>query len=91
MSTVSTTDPAFRVAVDASIATLRRLAGYELPLALDTRLRDLAERKDVLGASEHDELLTLVEFTQHRTIEKLEAQSALDKLQRALPDLVVEP
>ena len=91
MSIVSTTDPSFRGAVDASIASLRRLAEYALPPALDARLRDLAERKELLSDDEHDELLMLVEFTQHRTIEKLEAQAALDKLQRVLPDLVINP
>ena len=91
MSTVSTTDPGFRVAVGASVATLRRLADYELPPALDARLRDLAERKDLLSAVEHSELLTLVEFAQHRTIEKLDAKAALVKLHRALPDLVIDP
>ncbi len=91
MSTVSTTDPSFRGAVDASITTLRRLADYEIPPSLDARLRELAERKDLLSSSEHDELLTLVEFAQHRTMEKLEAKVALDKLHRALPDLVIEP
>jgi len=54
-------------------------------------MQDLSERKEFLGAAEYKELLALVEFTQHRTIEKLEAEVALKRLGEVLPDLVARP
>jgi hypothetical protein len=62
---------------------LRRVADYRLDPALDQRLRDLGERKEWLNKAEHDELLALVAFTQQRTLEKLEAEAALQQLQSA--------
>jgi hypothetical protein len=62
---------------------LRRVADYRLDPALDQRLRDLGERKEWLSQAEHDELLALVAFTQQRTLEKLEAEAALQELQSA--------
>jgi outer membrane protein TolC len=63
---------------------LRRLADYRLDPALDQRLRDLGERKERLSKAEHDELMALVAFTQQRTLEKLEAEAALQDLHSAL-------
>jgi hypothetical protein len=51
-------------------------------------MHELGERKEYLTQAEHDELLALVEFAQKRTIEKLEAQTALARLRAALPGLV---
>jgi hypothetical protein len=62
---------------------LRRVADYRLDPALDQRLRDLGERKEWLSKAEHDELLALVAFTQQRTLEKLDAEAALQELQTA--------
>jgi hypothetical protein len=62
---------------------LRRVADYRLDPALDQRLRDLGERKEWLSQAEHDELLALVAFTQQRTLEKLDAEAALQELQSA--------
>lgn len=62
---------------------LRRVADYRLDPALDQRLRVLGERKEWLSKAEHDELLALVAFTQQRTLEKLEAEAALQELQTA--------
>ena len=59
---------------------LRRMADYRLDPALDQRLRDLGERKEWLTKAEHDELLALVALTQHRTLEKLDAEAALQEL-----------
>lgn len=67
--------------------TLRRVADYRLDPALDHRLRDLGERKEWLNAAEHEELLALVAFTQQRTLEKLEAEAALQDLQSACAEL----
>lgn len=62
---------------------LRRMADYRFDPALDRRMRDLGERKEWLSPAEHDELLALVEFTQQRTLEKLDAEVALQELQSA--------
>lgn len=61
---------------------LRRVADYRLDSVLDNRLRALGERKEWLSAVEHDALLALVAFTQQRTLEKLEAEAALQELRR---------
>jgi hypothetical protein len=66
---------------------LRRLADYRLDPALDQRLRDLGERKEWLSKAEHDELLALVSFTQQRTLEKLDAEAALQALQTVCDQL----
>ncbi len=66
---------------------LRRVADYRLDPALDQRLRDLGERKEWLSRDEHDELLALVAFTQQRTLEKLEAEAALQELQSVCAQL----
>lgn len=66
---------------------LRRVADYRLDPALDQRLRDLGERKEWLSRAEQDELLALVAFTQQRTLEKLEAEAALQELQSACAQL----
>ena len=56
---------------------------------MQRRLDDLGARKEFLDTAEHDELLALVDFTQHRTIEALEARLALSRLRDAFPDTVV--
>ncbi|MHB1422666.1 MAG: hypothetical protein ACYC3I_05615 [Gemmataceae bacterium] len=63
------------------------MADYRLDPALDRRLLDLGERKEWLSQSEQDELLALVAFTQQRTLEKLEAEAALQDLQTACAEL----
>jgi hypothetical protein len=67
---------------------LRRVADYRLDPALDQRLRDLGERKDLLSGAEHGELLALLAFTQQRTLEKLDAEAALQDLHNACAELV---
>jgi hypothetical protein len=88
MPAVSTDDPHFQCAIQACTVALRRLAQFELDASLHHRLHDLGARKEFLTPAEHEELLALVAFAQQRTIEKLEAQVALDRLRAALPDLV---
>ncbi|MGH7168836.1 MAG: hypothetical protein ACRELG_00970 [Gemmataceae bacterium] len=66
---------------------LRRMADYHLDPALDQRLRDLGERKEWLSRAEQEELLALVAFTQQRTLDKLEAEAALQELQTACAQL----
>lgn len=91
MSTVSTTEPRVRMALGSCVAALRRLAAYQLDSALDRRLQDLSEQKESLSPEAHEELMALVVFTQQRTIDKLEAQLALKRLSKILPDVVEAP
>jgi hypothetical protein len=42
----------------------------------------LGERKEFLSQGEQEELLALVDFAHKRTIDKLEAQAALDRYGR---------
>jgi hypothetical protein len=88
MATVSTAEPGFQLAVSSCVSPLRRLAAYELDPPLARRLQHLSEHKEFLGPEEHDELMALVMFTQQRTIDKLEAQVALQRLRNILPDMV---
>ena len=85
MATVSVDDPQFLSAMQACVVALRRLAEYELAPSLDSRLHTLGKRKEFLSQAEHEELLVLVGFAQQRTIEKLEARVALDRLRTVLP------
>ncbi len=84
-------DPQARTALDACVSTLKRLASYQLEPPLQRRLDDLGARKEFLDPAEHEQLLALVEFSQHRTIEALEAQLALSRLKEAFPDTVFLP
>ena len=61
---------------------------YDLDPALGRRMQELGERKEFLSQEEHKELLALVDFAHKRTIEKLEAQAALDRLRTALPGVL---
>jgi hypothetical protein len=90
MATVSTEDPQFQLAIQVCTVALRRMADYELEPSLHRRMQALGERKEFLGQGEHEELLTLVDFAHKRTIEKLEAQAALDRLRAALPVVLSE-
>ena len=67
------------------------MADYELDPLLRKRMHDLGERKEFLTLEEHEELLALVDFMHKRTIEKLEAQTALVRLRAALPGLLPDP
>jgi hypothetical protein len=90
MTTLSTDDPQFQSAIEACVLSLRRMAEYELDPILSQRMHELGERKEFLSQEEHDELLALVDFSHKRTIEKLEAQSALARLRAALPSLLAD-
>jgi hypothetical protein len=70
------------------VATLQRLATYHLPPAMDQRLLWLSENKEKLTEAEREELLAVVEFTEERTVEKLQAQAALKRLAENWPHLV---
>ena len=88
MAALATLEPKMQQALEACIHSLRRLANYELDSDLNQRLLDLGERKDQITKEEHRELIALVNFTQRRSLEKLEAQLALQRLQEIVPDLV---
>jgi hypothetical protein len=87
MSSSVLAEPAKRDALDSSTSALRRLAGYTLPPELDHRILELGERKDSLTPQENAELQAWVAFTQQRSIEKLEAQVALQRLHAVYPEL----
>ena len=70
-----------------SAATLRRLAEYQLPAALDQRLLWLSENKETLTDSEQRELLALVDLADEKTIEKLQARATLHRIGQTFPDL----
>jgi hypothetical protein len=91
VSILSTVEPNFQSAIKAVVISLRGVARYELEPPLANRMQELAERKELLNANEHDELMALVDFSQRRTIEKLEAQVALKRLGEIVPELVTLP
>lgn len=91
MSAITLDQPDRAGALCSCRAALRRIAGYTLDPALDRRLLELGERKDLLGEGERAELMALVAFTQQRTVERLEAELALRQLDSAYPDLASEP
>jgi hypothetical protein len=88
MATVSTEDPQFQLAIQACAVALRRMADYELDPSLHRRMQELGERKEFLNQIGHEELLALVDFTHKRTIEKLEAQAALERLRTEFPGVL---
>jgi hypothetical protein len=67
-------------------ATLQRVATYRMPVAMNRRLIWLSENKESLTASEREELLALVDFSEDRTVEKLEAKVLLQRLAEAPPN-----
>jgi len=73
------------------VAALRRLDAYRLPPALDRRLLYLSENKDTLSESEREELLALVEFSEERTVEKLQAKAMLRRIAESWPHLLSPP
>lgn len=87
-STISLSDSELRTAVAATVGALRRLSEYELEPAICRRMQDLGEQKESLTPDERAELEALVDFSQQRSIDKLEAQVALNRLRAVLPDLV---
>jgi len=87
MAMTATLEPARNSALQASKAALRRIASYELPAELDRRILELGERQAELTDEERAELLAWVEFTQQRSIEKLDAEVALRRLSTEFPEL----
>ena len=91
MATISSPDLRVHSALETCVGTLSKLANYRLEASFQRRLDDLGDRKEFLGSEEHDELLALVEFSQRRSLESLEARLALSRLREAFPDAVLVP
>jgi hypothetical protein len=88
MSSLLTPDPGtVESVIENCVATLRRVAEYRLPPALDERLLWLSENKESLTQAERQELLALVEFADEKTAEKLQAQAALRRIDQVFPKL----
>ena len=83
----TTVEPAWQTALATSLTALRRMAGYSLDPPLDRRILTLGERKEDLTPAERDELLAWVSFTHERSLEKLEATAAIQRLLKVCPEL----
>jgi hypothetical protein len=88
LADVVRSEPGFEDALGLCVGSLRRMAEYELDDAVNRRMQQLGERKEFLNEDEHAELLSLVEFSERRTREKLDARLALQRLGELLPELV---
>ncbi len=70
------------------IAALKHVSDYRLPPAVDRRLLWLSENKESLTETEREELMGLLEFAEERTVEKLQARAALNRLSDIWPHLI---
>jgi hypothetical protein len=91
LATVSAPEPQWRAALRTCRSALRRIADYTLDPALSERLQEIDERKEFPRPTERAELLALTAFTRQRTVEKLEAELALQRLDAVFPDLDSDP
>lgn len=87
MTAAAPPEPAWRAALEASLAAHRRVAASTLDPALDQRILELGERKEFLTPAEHQELLAWVAFTEQCTLEKFEAERAARRLLAIFPEL----
>ena len=76
-----------RKALKACEDALRQVAEYQLPRALQRKLQRMLEQKESLSAAEHQQLLTLVEAVQERSLQKVKSLVALKRLTEAFPEL----
>lgn len=86
MAAPSAIEPRLQVAVKNSAKALRRMVEYRMPPALDRKMLELGERKEFISPEEHEQLMALVEFSEERSAEKLEAELALKQLQSLFPE-----
>jgi hypothetical protein len=70
------------------VSALQRVAAYRFPPGLDRRLLWLSENKERLNQAEREELEAAIELSEERTIEKLQARSALKRLAEVWPKLM---
>ena len=91
MSTITVRETQFsrshRKALKACADALRQVAEYRLPRALQVKLQRMLERKETLSAAEYEQLLTLAEAAQERSLQKVKSQVALRLLLDAFPEL----
>ena len=76
-----------RKALRACEKALRQVAEYQLPRTLQGKLQRMLERKESLSATEHQQLLTMVEAVQERSLQKVKSLVALKRLTEAFPEL----
>ncbi len=74
-------------ALKACEVALRQVAEYQLPRALQRKLQRMLEQKESLSVAEHQQLLTLVEAVQERSLQKVKSLVALQRLTEAFPEL----
>ena len=74
-------------ALKACEVALRQVAEYQLPRALQRKLQRMLEQKESLSVAEHQQLLTLVEAVQERSLQKVKSLVALQRLTDAFPEL----
>lgn len=84
--TVTRNNGAMDSLIQKCAATLQRVANYRMPAAMDRRLLWLSENKESLTQPEREELLALVDFSEDRTVEKLEAKMLLQRLAETPPN-----
>jgi hypothetical protein len=85
--TVSLNPPHEERVLRDCVDTLRRMATYRLPSALDHRLLWLSENKEQLDARQREELAAFVELADNRSLDKVQAKAVLDQLARIYPEL----
>ena len=85
MATITLPAETLQEALDACVPALRQMLNFQLDPTLARRINTMGERKEFLNEEEHAELLALVQFTQQRTIERLQAELALQRLRTAFP------
>ena len=86
--TISMIPPQGEGVIRDCVSTLRRIASYRLPSALDQRLLWLSENKEQLDGTQREELAALIELADHRSLDKVQAGAVLEQLVRIYPDLV---
>jgi len=81
-------EPEFQTAINRCVDALKGLASYQLDPAINEGMQTMGERKEFLDEAEYKELLSLIDFSEKRTREKLEAQSALKQLGEFIPEVL---
>ena len=74
-------------ALKACEVALRQVAEYHLPRAVQQKLQRMLDQKESLSDAEHQQLLTLVEAVQERSLQKVKSLVALKQLAEAFPEL----
>src|SRR5688572_25047216 len=85
--TTTSTNGSVDLLIQDCATTLQKVVAYKLPSALDRRLLWLSENKESLTETEREELLALVDLSEDRTVEKLQAKVILRRLAEAWPQL----